>query len=97
MDWDFIIFSAVKVAVVIGVLLTVVAYSILAERKIAAWVQDRLGPNRCAPEFVKWIPVAGPLLARTGVLDEADRKRLVVAVRALAADVAVSAQPEAAS
>jgi NADH-quinone oxidoreductase subunit H len=68
MDWDFIIFSAVKVAVVIGVLLTVVAYSILAERKIAAWVQDRLGPNRCAPEFVKWIPVAGPLLARTGVL-----------------------------
>jgi NADH-quinone oxidoreductase subunit H len=68
MDWNFIIFSAVKVAVVIGVLLTVVAYSILAERKIAAWVQDRLGPNRCAPEFVKWIPVAGPLLARTGVL-----------------------------
>jgi NADH-quinone oxidoreductase subunit H len=68
MDWYFIIFSAVKVAVVVGVLLTVVAYSILAERKIAAWVQDRLGPNRCAPEFVKWIPVAGPLLARTGVL-----------------------------
>ena len=68
MDWYFIIFSAVKVAVVIGVLLTVVAYSILAERKIAAWVQDRLGPNRCAPEFVKWIPILGPLVTRTGLL-----------------------------
>jgi NADH-quinone oxidoreductase subunit H len=68
MDWYFIIFSAVKVAVAIGVLLTVVAYSILAERKIAAWVQDRLGPNRCAPEFVKWIPILGPLVTRTGLL-----------------------------
>jgi NADH-quinone oxidoreductase subunit H len=68
MDWYFIIFSAVKVAVVIGVLLTVVAYSILAERKIAAWVQDRLGPNRCAPDFVKWIPILGPLVTRTGLL-----------------------------
>ena len=41
MDWNFIIFSVVKVAVVIGALLTLVAYSVLAERKIAAWIQDR--------------------------------------------------------
>ena len=49
MDWNFIIFSVVKIAVVIGVLLTLVAYSVLAERKIAAWIQDRPGPNRAAP------------------------------------------------
>ena len=67
MDWNFIIFSAVKIAVVIGVLLTMVAYSVLAERKISAWIQDRVGPNRTAPPFVKYIPVVGPLLTRIGI------------------------------
>src|SRR5664280_2901683 len=66
MDWNFIIFSVVKVAVVIGVLLTLVAYSVLAERKIAAWIQDRPGPNRAAPPFVKYIPILGPFLTRIG-------------------------------
>src|ERR1035437_9710992 len=66
MDWSFIIFSAVKIAVVVGMLLTMVAYSVLAERKIAAWIQDRVGPNRCAPPFVKYIPVLGPFLTRIG-------------------------------
>ena len=66
MDWNFIIFSVVKIAVVISVLLTLVAYSVLAERKIAAWIQDRPGPNRVAPPFVKYIPVLGPFLTRIG-------------------------------
>ena len=66
MDWNFIIFSVVKIAVVIGVLLTLVAYSVLAERKIAAWIQDRPGPNRVAPPFVKYIPILGPFLTRIG-------------------------------
>lgn len=67
MDWNFIIFSAVKVGVGVGVLLTLVAYSVLAERKIAAWIQDRPGPNRVAPPFVKYIPILGPFLTRLGV------------------------------
>jgi NADH-quinone oxidoreductase subunit H len=66
MDWNFIIFSVVKVAVMLGALLTFVAYSVLAERKIAAWIQDRPGPNRVAPPFVKYIPVLGPFLTRLG-------------------------------
>src|ERR1700679_370153 len=37
------------IAVVAGAVLNTVAYLILAERKVAAWVQDRLGPNRVGP------------------------------------------------
>ena len=32
MDWNFIIFSLVKIAVVVAVLETLVAYAVLAER-----------------------------------------------------------------
>jgi len=67
MDWNFIIFSVVKIAVVVGVVQGMVAYSVLAERKISAWIQDRVGPNRAAPPFMKYIPVLGPFLTRLGI------------------------------
>src|ERR1019366_3279148 len=67
MDWNFIIFSLVRIAVVIGVVQGIVMYSVLAERKISAWIQDRVGPNRTAPPFVKYIPIVGPFLTRLGV------------------------------
>lgn len=35
--------------VVFGAVLTTVAYLIFLERKIASWVQDRIGPNRVGP------------------------------------------------
>ena len=41
--WVFIAF------VVHGVVLGTVAYLILLERKVASWVQDRVGPNRVGP------------------------------------------------
>src|SRR5580698_9132303 len=39
----------VKIAILIGALMTAAAYLVLLERWIAAWVQDRIGPNRVGP------------------------------------------------
>lgn len=57
MDWlnqlnptqQFVVFSAVKALVAVVVLLSIVAYTVLAERKICAAIQDRIGPNRAGP------------------------------------------------
>lgn len=39
----------IKIAVVVGAMQGAVAYLVLVERKVAAYVQDRLGPNRVGP------------------------------------------------
>jgi NADH-quinone oxidoreductase subunit H len=39
----------VKILIIVGITQGAVAYLILVERKIAAWAQDRIGPNRCGP------------------------------------------------
>ena len=46
--WEFVI-VLVKILTVVGISLGTVAYLIFVERKIAAWAQDRLGPNRVGP------------------------------------------------
>jgi NADH-quinone oxidoreductase subunit H len=43
---SIVIETLIKSAVLIAVLMTAAAYLVLLERWMAAWVQDRLGPNR---------------------------------------------------
>src|SRR6266404_2043623 len=66
MDWNFVIFTLIKIVCVIGAVLTMFAYSVLAERKISAFIQDRVGPNRVALPLIASVPVVGPFLTRVG-------------------------------
>lgn len=46
---DQFYFSVLLSLVLFGLIMGAVAYSILLERKISAWTQDRYGPNRVGP------------------------------------------------
>ncbi|WP_316802225.1 NADH-quinone oxidoreductase subunit NuoH [Pedobacter nototheniae] len=49
MDSSFIIEKFILVAVIFGISLVIAMYSTYAERKVAAFLQDRLGPDRAGP------------------------------------------------
>jgi len=45
-DWFLILTSLAKTVFLLGVVLTLVSYTVYAERRVSALMQDRLGPNR---------------------------------------------------
>jgi NADH-quinone oxidoreductase subunit H len=68
---QMILWTIVKITIVLTLLHTIAGYAVLAERKISAWIQDRVGPNRAAPPFMKYVPVLGPLLTSWGIFQPA--------------------------
>jgi len=56
----YIVVSVIKIVIAMFVLLTGVAYTTLAERKVVAHIQNRWGPSRVGP-FGIWQPLADGL------------------------------------
>jgi NADH-quinone oxidoreductase subunit H len=52
---------------VIMVIFPIAGACSMAERKVAAWIQDRPGPNRAIVPWVAWIPFVGTFLQRLGI------------------------------
>lgn len=58
-----VVYAICMIAVVMGFC----AYAVLLERKVAAWIQGRVGPNRTSIPFISAIPILGPFLKRLGI------------------------------
>jgi NADH-quinone oxidoreductase subunit H len=56
---------------VIIVLMSIAAYSVLLERKASAWIQGRIGPNRTNHPLIAWIPGIGKILMKGGFIQPA--------------------------
>jgi NADH-quinone oxidoreductase subunit H len=62
-----LLLTVLKGLAVILVIFPIAGVCSMAERKVAAWVQDRPGPNRAVVPWVAWIPFLGRFLQRLGV------------------------------
>ena len=62
-----IVLKVIYALLVIIVVMTFSAYAVLAERKVASWIQGRVGPNRTALPFISALPVVGKMLTRMGI------------------------------
>ncbi len=70
MDVELIQMLALKVTyaiVMVSVVMSIAGYTVLAERKVCAWMQGRVGPNRTVLPFVAAIPIIGPFLRNLGI------------------------------
>lgn len=71
MDVTYVLITVTKAVAVVVVLMSLCAYAVLAERKVSAWIQGRVGPNRTTVPVIGAIPVLGPFLTRLGIFQPA--------------------------
>jgi NADH-quinone oxidoreductase subunit H len=69
-DFEMLLMVGLKVLfalLMIGAVMTMAGYSVLAERKVSAWMQGRIGPNRTVLPFVGSIPFIGKFMKGLGI------------------------------
>ncbi|HSP89163.1 MAG TPA: NADH-quinone oxidoreductase subunit H [Ignavibacteriaceae bacterium] len=49
---EIIIFALIKIVIILQVMLLTVSYLVYFERRVSAWAQNRLGPNRVGWEGI---------------------------------------------
>ena len=60
MDAELMQLLALKVVyalLMVSVVMTIAGYTVLAERKVCAWMQGRVGPNRTVLPIIGFIPM----------------------------------------
>lgn len=78
-DWFFIIEKLVLIALIVTLSMVVAMYATYGERKVAAFIQDRIGPNRAGP-FGLLQPLAdgGKLFFKEEIIPLASSKFLFI-------------------
>jgi NADH-quinone oxidoreductase subunit H len=66
MDWMNLLIILIEAIVMVLIVMTVAGYSVVAERKVASWIQNRPGPNRATVPILGGIPILGRWLTRIG-------------------------------
>ncbi|MEC8243991.1 MAG: complex I subunit 1 family protein [Verrucomicrobiota bacterium] len=69
-DFELVQIVALKLFfafMMVGAVMTMAGYSVLAERKVSAWMQGRVGPNRTVLPMIGSIPFAGRFLKTLGI------------------------------
>ena len=69
-DVELLLMIGLKVLfalLMIGAVMTMAGYSVLAERKVSAWMQGRVGPNRTVLPLVGSLPFVGRFLKGLGI------------------------------
>ena len=84
-DWWMLLEKTVLIAIIIGLSFSIAMYTTYAERKVAAWLQDRRGPNRAGP-FGIFQPLAdgGKLFFKEEIIPLASNKFLFILGPAIA-------------
>jgi NADH-quinone oxidoreductase subunit H len=65
--WVLVGLKVIAAFMMVGAVMTMAGYSVLAERKVSAWMQGRVGPNRTVLPIIGSIPLIGPFLQGLGI------------------------------